>query len=80
MATINKGRSHIHIAVLNKMKNYDTTVRSRFKKDLFAKKSVVATIFLKTRFFLKTGFLKSRTYCIFVGSCRLDRASNVEIT
>ena len=27
-------------------------------------KSVVATIFLKSRFFLKSGFLKSRQYCI----------------
>ena len=27
------------------------------------KKSVVATIFLKSKFFLKSGFLKSRQYC-----------------
>ena len=31
--------------------------------NLCTKKSVVATIFLKSRFFLKSGFLKSRQHC-----------------
>ena len=32
--------------------------------NLCTKKSVVATIFLRSRFFLKSGFLKLRAYCI----------------
>ena len=34
--------------------------------NLCTKKSVVPTIFLKSRFFLKSGFLKSRAYCIII--------------
>ena len=42
------------------------SVGSTFIRDESTKTSVVATIFLKSRFFLKLGFLKSRFHCILV--------------